>query len=196
MRKFIVAILTTGLVIGCGREPVEINECSTGAIIKNFKGTDGCGYLFQLNDGTLLEPAAYTNPKETFPLVDGKRVYISYETVDAVSVCMMGQTVKITCLQEAAPIPDCIQAEIEKIKKESPRGPLGAVYRYTYQNKKVYFIPQYCCDFFSVLLTENCEFICAPDGGIMGHGDRTCEDFLSTRTHEELIWKDDRKGAQ
>jgi hypothetical protein len=93
---------------------------------------------------------------------------------------------------DADNMPACIKVKIEEIKTEDARNPPASVYRYNYQRKKVYFIPQYCCDLFSDLLDENCNLICHPDGGITGKGDGKCTDFLDTRTGEELIWKDER----
>jgi hypothetical protein len=89
-------------------------------------------------------------------------------------------------------MPACIKVKIEEIKKEDPYNRPASVYRYNFQGKKVYFIPQYCCDVFSDLIDENCNFICHPDGGFTGKGDGKCTDFFDTRTGEELIWKDER----
>ncbi len=86
----------------------------------------------------------------------------------------------------------CIQTVIDKIKNEAVRNPPAKVYRYNYNGATVYFIPQYCCDAFSVLLDSKCQPICAPDGGISGGGDGKCKDFFSKRTDEQLIWADPR----
>lgn len=86
----------------------------------------------------------------------------------------------------------CIQTVIDKIKNEAVRNPPAKVYSYQYNGQLVYFIPQYCCDFPSVLLDADCKTICAPDGGISGGGDGKCKDFFSKRTDEKLIWADSR----
>lgn len=86
----------------------------------------------------------------------------------------------------------CIQTVIDKIKSEPVRNPPAKVYSYQYNGQRVYFIPQYCCDAFSVLMDGNCNVICAPDGGISGGGDGKCKDFFTKRTDEKLIWADAR----
>jgi hypothetical protein len=132
------------------------------------------------------------NPLYSFPIEDGKRVYINYVEQEGASICMTGKLVNITCIQHADPIPSCIESKIEEIKKADPRNPPASVFRHTYNGKKVYFIPQYCCDFFSELYDANCNLICYPDGGIAGNGDGKCTDFFNTRKDEEVIWKDER----
>jgi hypothetical protein len=89
-------------------------------------------------------------------------------------------------------VPDCVNATIEKIKKEPVWNPRAKVYRYTYNGNKVYFIPPHCCDFPSILLNESCQTICSPDGGLSGGGDGKCTDFFDKRTNEELVWRDER----
>ena len=97
----------------------------------------------------------------------------------------------LSCDKEEG-LPDCVQLEIQKIKSEQVRNPPSSVVRYTYHNQIVYFIPAYCCDFPSVLLSSNCDRICSPDGGISGSGDDNCPDFFQKRTNEQIIWQDDR----
>lgn len=89
--------------------------------------------------------------------------------------------------------PACVKSLIEQIKTQSVWSPPARVYRYTYQGKTVYFVPQHCCDIPSVLYDEQCNMLCAPDGGISGGGDGKCTDFFKTRTNEALIWQDTRK---
>ena len=89
--------------------------------------------------------------------------------------------------------PDCVKAIIEGLKKEQVRNPPAKIFRYTYNSKTVYYIPPYCCDAFSVLMDENCNKICSPDGGLTGLGDGKCPVSFQTSTNEKLIWADDRK---
>ena len=89
-------------------------------------------------------------------------------------------------------LPACITQKIEAIKTETVRNPPAKIYRYSYQNKTVFFIPQYCCDVFSELYNENCTLICHPDGGITGMGDGKCSDFFTERKEERLVWEDKR----
>jgi hypothetical protein len=88
-------------------------ECSVPAVIRDLRGLDGCGFVFELQDGSRLEPqqvfrcgtpplAEMTDdPLADFPMVDGKNVLIGYEEINSASICMVGKTVKITCITDA-----------------------------------------------------------------------------------------------
>lgn len=93
----------------------EPEVCSTSATVRDLTGLDGCGWVFELQDGTRLEPVIIIrcgtpppskemteDPLNSFEFVDGKKVFIDYELVEnGVSICMVGPMVKITCLTEA-----------------------------------------------------------------------------------------------
>lgn len=100
---------------GCDDDPMT-TSCDNGvfATVKDLTGLDGCGFVFELADGTRLEPqrlfycGTSPLPKEVtedplydFQFVHGKQVRIGYEVIpDAVSICMVGKIVKITCIEE------------------------------------------------------------------------------------------------
>lgn len=103
----------------CDEEPMSAS-CDQGvpATLKDLTGLDGCGFVFELADGSRLEPQRLfycgTNPlpKEVtedplydFQFVDGKQVRIAFEEVtDVMSICMVGKIVKITCIEEINPV--------------------------------------------------------------------------------------------
>jgi hypothetical protein len=92
---FIATILTT-----CVDHSME-SDCGTHATVKDLTGFDGCGFIFELEDGTRLEPMFLREePLSTFEFADGKKVVIGYEEKPSASVCMIGKTVKIICIQE------------------------------------------------------------------------------------------------
>jgi len=93
---------------------------------------------------------------------------------------------------ESSTAPGCIFAKIDVLRNQPKGNPAYSVYEYLYKGKKVYYFPPQCCDQYSDLYDENCNLICHPDGGITGTGDGNCQDFLTTRTNEVLIWKDGR----
>jgi hypothetical protein len=113
-------ILTTALLLliltGCSNEGFYPSvPCTQGveATVRDLTGLDGCGFVFELEDGTRLEPlrmffcGTMPLPKEItedplyqFEFVAGKKVIIGYESTKAMSVCMVGPVVKITCLEE------------------------------------------------------------------------------------------------
>jgi hypothetical protein len=93
----------------------ENGACSTSAIVRNFTGVDGCGYILELENGTMLEPVKIlrcgtppvTNAVgapiagfENLKLWDGMRVMISYEETTDASICMAGPLVRVTCIRE------------------------------------------------------------------------------------------------
>lgn len=107
----LLALLTLTLA-SCGDD--DGIACETRATVKDLTGLDGCGFIFELEDGTRLEPQlpagcgfgsmAMASPDDAlfnFEWRDGKVVMIDYELVpDGVSICMVGDIVKITCLTE------------------------------------------------------------------------------------------------
>ncbi|HEY0652315.1 MAG TPA: hypothetical protein VGD65_04265 [Chryseosolibacter sp.] len=88
--------------------------CEVRATVRDMRGLDGCNFVFELEDGTRLDPyvTGYCGtpplPKEitedplyNFEFIDGKKVKISYQVMaDMATVCMTGTPVKITCLTE------------------------------------------------------------------------------------------------
>lgn len=86
----------------------------------------------------------------------------------------------------------CINSKIGRIKAQRKWNPPAEVNEYIYQGKRVFLFSADCCDKFYELYDENCNKICAPSGGISGHGDGKCMDFQSTAQFVRLVWKDDR----
>lgn len=89
-------------------------------------------------------------------------------------------------------VPACIQQKIDEIRKQPKWNPSAQVYEYNYNGKRVFYFSGNCCDQFNQVFDENCNYICAPSGGITGKGDRKCDDFNSTAKKVRLIWKDER----
>jgi hypothetical protein len=87
--------------------------------------------------------------------------------------------------------PDCIDQRIEQIKAQPKWNPPAEVNQYNYKGKNVYLFSSNCCDQYNELYDANCNYICAPSGGITGKGDGQCADF-SSATLVRLVWKDDR----
>ena len=81
---------------------------------------------------------------------------------------------------------------IQKLEQDKPASPPAKIYRYTYNDKEVYFITGRCCDIPSKLYDMGGKLLCEPDGGITGKGDGRCSDFFEKRTDETLIWEDKR----
>jgi len=81
---------------------------------------------------------------------------------------------------------------IARFQSEPVRNPPRSVWRYDYRGQCVYFVPEICCDQYSMLYDAKGSVICRPSGGYGGGGDGRCPDFFQERTNETLIWKDSR----
>ena len=111
--------LSTSVTFWCCEEDMMTVSCDNAvlATVKDLSGLDGCGFVFELADGTRLEPQMLgycgtpplpkevtENPLYNFQWVDGKQVRIGFEEVpDVMSICMDGRSVKITCIEEINP---------------------------------------------------------------------------------------------
>jgi len=96
------------------------------------------------------------------------------------------------CNKQKSDIPSCIQQKIDQIKAVQKWNPPAEVNEYIYQGKHVYLFSADCCDQFNELFDNNCNYICAPSGGITGKGDMKCTDFSATAQFVKLVWKDPR----
>lgn len=118
MKTFLINLLlasTSFIFWSCDQEQMS-TTCDQGvfATVKDLTGLDGCGFVFELADGSRLEPVQIgfcgtpplskeitENPLYNFQFVNGKQVRITFEEVpDAMSICMVGKMVRITCLEE------------------------------------------------------------------------------------------------
>lgn len=74
-------------------------------------------------------------------------------------------------------LPACVQKQVDvyKQKSKSKNDVLASSDRYN--GKTVYVIQPGCCDQYTVMMDENCSYICAPSGGMTGRGDGKCIDF-------------------
>ena len=98
------------------------------------------------------------------------------------------------CGKSAAPvIPSCIQARIDSIKQQPVWNPPAEITEYRYNGKRVFLFSSDCCDQFSQVVDERCNYLCAPSGGITGKGDGKCPDFDEKAELVKVVWKDERK---
>ncbi len=112
----ILAFFSATIFWSCEEDKINAVSCDNGvlATVRDLTGLDGCGFVFELTDGTRLEPMRLMYcgtsplPKEVtedplydFQFVDGKQVRLGYEEIqDAASICMVGKIVRITCIEE------------------------------------------------------------------------------------------------
>ena len=98
-----------------------------------------------------------------------------------------------TCDQSNLDIdaPSCIEQKIAEILDVAVANPPTQVWKWEVDDEIYYYITADCCDQYNYLYDENCEIICAPDGGLSGEGDGNCPDFTS-EIEKTLLWEDDR----
>jgi hypothetical protein len=108
---FVLIFSLMSLLSACTHCMDETKCGSTYATVKDFSGLDGCGWVLVKDNGEKLEPYFPGNPgneslntdsfSPSFSLRDGQRVRIGYEVLeDMASICMIGKTVKIICIEE------------------------------------------------------------------------------------------------
>ena len=97
------------------------------------------------------------------------------------------------CNSPKEALPSCIQEKIAAIKQQPRWNPPAEVYEYEYEGKRVFYFSSDCCDQLNTVVDENCNYICAPSGGITGKGDRKCDNFTETARKVRLVWKDERE---
>ena len=81
---------------------------------------------------------------------------------------------------------------ISTFEREPVGNPPQSIWKSQFHGSTVYYVPPQCCDQFGILYDVAGTIICAPDGGIAGHGDGRCADYFTDRTGVVLVWKDPR----
>lgn len=114
MKAFTFVFVIALSLASCSEEGESAPVCSTPATVRDLSNLDGCGWVFELSDGTRLIPQRMMFcgtpplPKEVtedplyqFDYVDGKQVLINYEIIpDVATICMSGELAKITCISD------------------------------------------------------------------------------------------------
>ncbi len=80
-------------------------------------------------------------------------------------------------------LPDCIRTLIEEQQDD-----ITEVQQWSIEGSKYYYFVSDCCDRFNGLLGSDCEWICAPDGGLSGRGDEMCPDFPA-EFNRTIVWQ-------
>ncbi len=109
-----------------------------------------------------------------------------------ISILMSGFLLNCKPSNQQRVLPSCIDSKIEAIKKAPVQNPPTEIWKWQIDTVAYYYITSGCCDQYNYLYNENCEVVCAPDGGFTGKGDQKCPDF-GDNIQKKLIWKDERK---
>lgn len=112
-----------------------------------------------------------------------------------VLVCLSGALPAGCRGVEPPPHQPWLKSMVDKLESDPLRNPPARLYRYTYRDATVYYLPAACCDIPSELFDAAGRLVCLPDGGFTGDGDGRCTDFFATRSGCELVWADPRAKA-
>lgn len=118
-------LLLVIVLCSCEAEKLEpqqesVASCAYTGTIEDHTGLDGCGYLIRLDNGNYLEPVrrffcgtpplpedAANDPLMNFEFEHGKRVTLNYEVTEEFgSICMKGELVIVTCIEEVNTVAD------------------------------------------------------------------------------------------
>lgn len=107
------------------------------------------------------------------------------------SLLLLGLSLGCRSIPKAAdqPTPDWLAAKIKGLEDSAAINPPEFIASYRYQGRLVYYVSPRCCDQYSALYDSSGAELCAPDGGITGHGDGRCPLFLAQRTNETILWR-------
>ena len=113
--------------------------------------------------------------------------------IKATVIILIANTILMSCKDSDIDIdaPVCIELKIEELIKQEVSNPPTQVWRWEVDGNTYYYITSDCCDQFNYLYSDNCDIICAPDGGITGQGDGNCPIFTN-EIIKTLIWEDKR----
>lgn len=94
-------------------------------------------------------------------------------------------------LDLAVDVPSCIEEKIRDLGKEELRNPPAKVWKWEVGGNTYFYFTSDCCDQYNYLYDNECNVVCAPDGGFTGNGDGNCPDF-NGEIEKTLVWEDDR----
>lgn len=86
-------------------------------------------------------------------------------------------------------VPNCVEQDIKRFERQD--GGFGnaiAVSQWQVDGKIYYYYQLDCCDQYNYLYDEECNLVCAPDGGFGGTGDGNCPEFVGDIT-SVLVWE-------
>ena len=94
--KITLLVFALSLFLSCRNEDDAL-LCNEKATLRDFTGVDGCSYVLVLDDEKILEIEDLEFEPD-FQFRDGLRVSVTYVEVSSVSICMVGQVVRVLCI--------------------------------------------------------------------------------------------------
>jgi len=95
-KTYLIFILFVFIFTGC-QEKEELSFRETGVVI-DYAGTDHCGFVIEMDDGSKIQPFHYP---EEFEFVQGQRVLVDYVVLpNVIPVCDKGTACDILTVEE------------------------------------------------------------------------------------------------
>jgi len=94
MKHLFFLLILSIVITGCSKNLCPNSELG---VFHNYAGLDGCGWVIEIN-GSIYEPTNINDFNVDF-LVEGKKVKVIYEEKGMASICMVGPTISILCIQ-------------------------------------------------------------------------------------------------
>ena len=91
-----VSLFSIVLLLGCAKS----TSCASAVKgkLKNLSGLDGCGWVIEAN-GKTYEPINL-NSFDPSLLKDNQPIYFSFEPFQGGSICMVGETIQLKCVDK------------------------------------------------------------------------------------------------
>jgi hypothetical protein len=117
MKTFLPLVAILIFSFSCKRhEELHKSNCGTSATVRDLSSQSGCGFVFELADGTKISPVAkskqvhgsggchggqsYENALINFSLVEGKKVKIGYAITNTTANSCDALSAEILCIEE------------------------------------------------------------------------------------------------
>jgi len=91
-----ISIISLALLVSCSKN-TSCTSASKGKL-KNLTGLDGCGWVIEAN-GTTFEPVNLGQFDSSL-LVENQKIFFSYNSFSGGSICMVGETIQLTCVEK------------------------------------------------------------------------------------------------
>lgn len=98
IKSIVIIFALAGLfTISCKKN----NGCakSEKAVVFDFSDSDTCGIVFQLEDGSYVEPSNLSE-YSALELTDGKLIWLSWKETSGASLCGIGTIGEIKCISD------------------------------------------------------------------------------------------------
>jgi hypothetical protein len=89
---------------------------------------------------------------------------------------------------EPRTVPRCIENMLDQTDPQT-KAPIIGLARYELEGKYYFELMPECCDQFTSLYDEDCNFVCHPGGGITGRGDGQCPDWVENLSNRKTLWE-------